>query len=455
MTQHWRAIGRRVSAAVVAAWAATLFPATASAQGPSAGDQPTASTQPPEHDHAAMLAAQSSSRWTVMGDGVVFVTLNQQGGARGERDVRSQNWLAGMASHPAAGGTLTLSGMFSLEPATVGGRGYSEIFQHGEAYHGLPVVDRQHPHDALMQMAATWQRPFTARTGMVLAGGITGSPAFGPVAFPHRPSTAENPVAPLSHHYFDSTHVTMGVITAGFNVKPFEVLGSVFHGAEPDDQRWDLDMGKLDSWSGQIWWPPAREWSVQGSYAYLHQPEQLEPGNQKRQSASIHYLKDRGGDRFTAVTLAGAQVMRELSTVRALLGEITHYIGGTAIYGRYDGVGLETEHLLFPTTIHRPHPGELIDPLLAYTAGIAREIATPRRFSVAIGAQATTYTVPERLVPTHGRHPVSAQVYVRVRPPRSAMGRMWNMTMTDPMPGHSMTGGQMDHAGMDHAGMVH
>ena len=279
--------------------AAAFGPAAALAQPQAPGDPSTAQSPPPVHDHAAMMAEQSSARWIGMVDGVVFATFNQQGGARGERDLRSQNWLSAMASRQAAGGTFTLSGMFSLEPVSVGGRGYSEIFQHGEAYRGLPVVDRQHPHDALMQMAATWQRPLSARTGLVLAGGITGSPAFGPVAFMHRPSSAENPLAPLSHHYFDSTHITMGVVTAGVTIKPFEVLGSVFHGAEPDDKRWDLDIGKLDSWSGQVWWRPAREWSAQGSYAYLHQPEQLEPGDQRRQSASIHWLRDRGGDRFT------------------------------------------------------------------------------------------------------------------------------------------------------------
>lgn len=401
----------------------------------------------------AAQAAASAPRWHGMIDGVVFGTYNRQDGPRGESEVRSQNWIMGMASRPLASGTLSLSGMFSVEPATVGRRGYAEIFQHGEVYNGLPVTDRQHPHDALMMMSATWQRPIGTRYGFVLAGGISGSPAYGPVAFPHRPSASENPIAPLSHHYFDSTHVTMGVITAGVDIRPFQFLASVFRGREPDDRRWDLDMGKLDSASGQVWWRPNPRWQVQGSYAFLHEPEQLEPGNQKRQSLSIHYYKPRGNDRMTAFTLAGAQVLRTYSSTRALLAEVTHHIGRTALTARYDGVGLETEHLLFPTTVHRPHPGELIDPLLAYTVGVARELATPRRFSIAVGAQATTYTVPARLVPTHGSHPVSMQVFVRLRPPAPGMGRMWNMTMTDPMPGMRLGG--MDHSGMDHSGMVH
>ncbi len=59
-----------------------------------------------------------------------------------------------MLSRPAGKGQLTLTGMFSLEPATVGTRGYREIFQAGEATDGRPNLDRQHPHDAFMQLSA-------------------------------------------------------------------------------------------------------------------------------------------------------------------------------------------------------------------------------------------------------------------------------------------------------------
>src|SRR5438270_5014221 len=37
----------------------------------------------------------------------------------------------------------------------------------------------------------------------------------GPVAFPHRPSAADDPLAPISHHWQDGTHITFGVVTAG------------------------------------------------------------------------------------------------------------------------------------------------------------------------------------------------------------------------------------------------
>jgi len=49
--------------------------------------------------------------------------------------------------------------MLSLDPATVGKKGYREIFQVGEAVDGRPLIDRQYPHDLFMQLAAIWRMP--------------------------------------------------------------------------------------------------------------------------------------------------------------------------------------------------------------------------------------------------------------------------------------------------------
>ena len=58
-----------------------------------------------------------------------------------------------------------------------------------------------------------------------------GEPALGPPAFMHRPSGRLLPIAPITHHWFDSTHTTQGVVTAGFaptSTTRFEV--SAFNG---------------------------------------------------------------------------------------------------------------------------------------------------------------------------------------------------------------------------------
>ena len=208
----------------------------ARAQDPHAGMQ---------HEHGA-----SSSGWELMQDGVVFLMFNRQGGPRGDTEWKAPNWCMGMGRHRAGPGTFSFTLMLSLDQATVGAEGYTEIFQVGETFRGDPLIDRQHPHDFLMQASASWRVPLRGGYTLTLAGARVGEPALGPVAFMHRLSSWDNPVAPLGHHTFDSTHIAMGVLTGAIERGPVQVESSLFNGREPDEQRWDLmDPGALDSWS--------------------------------------------------------------------------------------------------------------------------------------------------------------------------------------------------------------
>ncbi len=101
----------------------------------------------------AARAQDDPSPWMLMSDGLLFATVNHQGGPRGGDEFVSTNWWMGMASRSAGKGQLTLTGMLSLDAATATARGYRELFQSGEVYHGQPIVDRQHPHDLVMQAA--------------------------------------------------------------------------------------------------------------------------------------------------------------------------------------------------------------------------------------------------------------------------------------------------------------
>ena len=202
--------------------------------------------------HAQMIM----SGWQFMRDGVVFGEYNHQGSPRGGNEFVVPNWWMGMAARSVGGGPLTFTSMLSLDAATVGKDGYREIFQVGETLDGAPIVDRQHPHDLFMQLAASWRIPITGSTGFTMAGGPVGEPALGPVAFMHRASASDNPFAPLSHHTFDSTHLAFGVVTAAVDHGRWLVEGSVFNGREPDEHRWDFDLGALDSVSGRVWFRP-------------------------------------------------------------------------------------------------------------------------------------------------------------------------------------------------------
>lgn len=385
--------------------------------------------------------AAITGAWSFGVDGVLFATFDRQGGRRGETQFIAQNWFMAMGTRRLPRGTLTLSGGISLEPLTVGKAGYSEIFQVGEAYRNLQVTDRQHPHDLVMQLAAAWHLPVGKQMSLTLAGAPVGEPALGPAAFIHRAASSENPTAPLSHHIFDSTHISAGVLMIGLNRGPFAIEGSLFRGREPDEDRYDLEVGALDSWSARAWFRPGPEWAIQGSYGFLHQPERLEPGDQRRTNGSVSWFRQRGST-LTATTVAVGRNVRPFSTVRALLVELMHRAGRTSLFGRFESLTVETEILLFPQIVHVPHPGELIHPVKELILGGVRDVANVRGFRLGIGADVVLYGVPEFLQVTHDKRPVSYHVFLRVQPP-AVGGRMWNMTMGQPM-------GANGHGGMVH-----
>jgi hypothetical protein len=382
-------------------------------------------------DHAGHQPTPSpdgqSSGWAISTDGVLFATLNLQGGRRGETQFRSQNWLMSMARRDLGPGSFQATGMISLEPLTAPGSGYSQIFQVGEAYENLQITDHQHPHDLLMQLSAGWRIPLGQRASVTAAGALVGEPALGPVAFMHRASAAENPTAPLAHHIFDSTHIANGVILGRLDWGLASLEGSVFRGRESDEHRFDLDLGALDSWSVRAWLRPTSSWMIQASHGFLEEPEALEPGDQRRSSASASWSRHLATG-FTAITAAVGRNRRPFSTVDSALLEGTHKRGPWSWYGRFERTEVETEILLFPNILHVPHPGELVDTVQAFTMGSVRDVVTFRGLALGAGGDVTFYGVPELLRNTHDTRPVSFHVFLRLS--RSDLSRrMWDMTM--------------------------
>ena len=378
-----------------------------------------------------------TSGWHVMQDAIVIGMFNHQGGPRGGDEFRVPNWWMGMIGRPVGSGQITFNAMVSLDAATVGKKGYREIFQVGETFEGRPLVDFQHPHDLFMQLAAVWRVPLTTATGFTIAGGPSGEPALGPVTFMHRASAMENPLAPLSHHTFDSTHIAFGVVTAALDLGPWMFEASAFNGREPDERRWDFDFGPLDSFSSRVWFRPTDEWNFQISSARLKEPEELEPGDITRTTGSGSWLK-RSSENFTAVTIAVGHNGKDEGDQSSLLAEAAHRVGPTSIFGRFEAHQVETSKL---SSIAQH---DQIDTVLAFTIGAVRDVLTWRRVQGAIGAGITFYGSPEALKRTHGERPVSFQLFFRLRPLAGAMGRMWNMHMVKPMgPADPHAGHQM------------
>src|SRR5688500_18868294 len=293
---------------------------------------------------SALAQSNESKGWNVMQDAVVYGLFNHQGGPRGGTELRVPNWWMGMFSRKVGSSDLTINTMLSLDALTVGKKGYRELFQVGETFNGHPLIDYQHPHDLFMQLAAVWHVPIGARTGLTLAGGPSAEPALGPVAFMHRASALDNPMSPLGHHTFDSTHIAFGVVTAAVDRGPWIVEASVFNGREPDEGRWDFDFGPLDSVSGRVWYKPTPQWEFQVSSGRLVEPEELEHGNVIRTTASASWTNRAGAD-FTAVTAAYGVNATSHGRRGAALLEATRWRSALALYGRAELVQVESEVL--------------------------------------------------------------------------------------------------------------
>lgn len=369
------------------------------------GWQPAATTS-----HSWM---RSLGIWELMAHGVVFVDYNQQGGPRGEGKAESANWLMLMQQHTAAGGTLLFREMFSAESLTAPHPGFPEIFQTGETYHGQALVDHQHPHNVFGELALDYKHPVANRVSWLFYGGPVGEPALGPVAYIHRASGAGLPLAPLSHHLQDSTHISFGVLTTGLAIYRLKVEGSLFNGREPNEKRYSIQFAPLDSWSTRLSIAPSRNWTMQYSYGRLEHPEALEPGSQRRQTASVEYVRPLANGSW-ATTAVWGRVHKEADghNLNGYLLETT--LNFKSSYYAFSRLELVDKDELFPSNPTLPSFR-----VGAYTFGGERDLFQRRLWQLALGSDVTFYSKPSSLNAAYGANPISFQVFIRACPARS------------------------------------
>jgi hypothetical protein len=364
-----------------------------------------------------MLMKQFGS-WTFMLHGEVFVSDIQQSGPRGADKFFSTNWIMPMAQRRFGRGTLTLRTMLSLEPATISERRYPELFQQGETAFGRPIVDGQHPHDFLMELAAMYDYRVAKNWLLSIYAAPMGDPAMGPPAYPHRESVSEDPVAPLGHHLQDSTHIADDVITAGVSYGNVRLEASGFHGREPGEYRWNLDSGKIDSWSTRATISFVNNWTGQYSIAQLHSPEALAPNEDvRRMTASVMYNPPINRGNWASLLLWGRNQSVEDGNVgnSYLLESTLRFLDKNNLWTRIENVERTNELLLGENPLPPDFTEKYFARVQAYTAGYDREIARLQHVSVALGGQFTTYGVPDVLRPTYGTHPVSGLMFLRLR----------------------------------------
>jgi hypothetical protein len=368
----------------------------------------------------AAPAAGESARppaWTFYWHGYAYLDSNRAGGESGARVFESVNHLMLGADRPLGDRwRMGLRGMFSIEPATIPVEGSPLLFQRGETYQDNLLVDRQHAHDLFVQLAAEFERSLGATGRLLFTVGVRGEPAVGPVAFPHRPSSAEFPMAPLSHHNQDSTHISDDVVSALWGNRVVSVEGSIFHGAEPDEDRWDLDQGSLDSYAGRITLAPGGGFSLQVSACRREEPEALEEGNQTRQTASVAWEKvfDDGGS-LAVLAGTGRNLLPEDQEEWGHLAEATwHPRPRHFLYARIEQVDRD----LFELTNKMQRP-EDVEPKRVHaeemTLGYAYSWPLLKEAETAAGIAVAGYRLDDRLDDVYGERPISLWVYLRFR----------------------------------------
>jgi len=359
-----------------------------------------------------------AGQWELMWHGNAFFQFLHEDANehRGSSQAGSTNWLMAMARRQLGPARVGLRAMISLEPATVGGCGYPDLLATGELCAGDSIHDRQHPHDFLMEIAGEYDRSIRNGLRWQLYGGPAGEPALGPVAFPHRPSAVPNPLAPIGHHWLDATHITFGVVTTGVYTSRWKAEASLFNGREPDENRWDLDLGALDSFSGRVSFAPSADLVLQVSAGHLTDAEAgegtLPRHDVDRVTASLTYHRRVGAETLWANTLAWGRNEEVGVASHAFLFETSVARAERDVwFGRFE-VGGKSAHDL--------HVHELFNEVLTVAklqAGYTRYLASAAGLHLGVGGHLAAGVVSEKIEPHYGsRANLGVGFFVTVRP---------------------------------------
>jgi hypothetical protein len=365
------------------------------------------SWQPDRASHHGIHAMRGS--WMFMLHGFADLVYDDQGGPRGDSKGFSGNMLMGMAQRSLGPGRFGLRTMLSLEPATVGKKGYPLLLQTGETADGQsPLIDRQHPHDLFMELAATYSVSSGNRSLFVYAG-LPGEPALGPPAFMHRFSGMAFPQSPITHHWLDSSHITFGVLTAGAVVGRAKIEASAFRGREPDQNRYDIETPKYDSHSFRVSLNPTPSWALQMSYGVLESPEELEPDiDVDRTTISAIHACDWGTGHWESTLAWGRNQNRPGPTLDAFTAEsAVRFRERHTLFARAERV---EKNELFGSG--DPRDGEIFT-VGQLSAGYRYDFWSRGHVATGIGVLGTASLVPRSIRDAYGDSPMSGMLFVR------------------------------------------
>jgi hypothetical protein len=345
--------------------------------------------------------------------GKLDLAWTKQGGPRGASEGFFGSMLMASGERDVGPGSLLQRAMTSAEPL-LGPEGYPLLLQTGEIDDlNQPLVDRQHPHDLVMELAAAYRLPLGSRARVFVYGGLPGEPALGPAAFMHRASATPNPVAPISHHWLDATHISFGVLSLGASFAGHKLDASVFNGREPDAARWGFETGTLDSRSARLTWNPSAAWSLQASYGRLRAPESLHPDvDVDRTTFSAQWSAQLGHLHLDALLAVGrnrrsAPLSRspfssyppQQALEAALFEWALDWGGPERAFLRAEWVEKDELFSRSDAFHARAFPVSKLD------LGLRRDLPGGLPAAPALGAAFSVHRLPEFLEPDYGRHP--------------------------------------------------
>lgn len=367
------------------------------------------SWMPANSPHYAVMLPKSGS-YDVHIMGQATGNYSDAGGKRGDSQLYTNSMIMVMAKRQTEETTIGLHLMMSADAITNGKRGYPDLFQTGETANGQPLVDRQHPHDLFSELALTASHELDSRHRGFIYVGPVGEPALGGPMFWHRPSGMENPEAPITHHWFDSTHIAFGVVTLGLiQDDKWKLDASAFNGHEPNENRYDIEPIKLDSASARLTFNPTPQWSLSASHGYLKSPEALEP------DLDVH--------RTTASAMYDQRLPDQRNFAAALM------------FGRNEKLDTHSDAYNFETTLSSMRTSQFLrwenvdkDELVGVPVGSYKinkvtfgniwNLQTKDHVEYGLGVYAGLYAFPSSLEPYYGHNPVTLGVFLRVRPER-------------------------------------
>jgi hypothetical protein len=367
-------------------------------------------------DEAPMYAYMlNAGKWNLMLHGAMFLRYDAQNvnhpGKRGNQSqVDAPNWMMLMAQRKLGkNGLLSFNGMFSIDALVMGGSGYPLLFQTGESWKGQPLVDRQHPHDLFAELSIAYAQRINSDMDVYGYCGLPGEPGLGPVTFMHRASAITCPDAPLGHHWQDATHITFGVGTIGFRYKIAKIEASIFTGREPDENRYDFDLPRFDSYAYRVSVNPHKSVALQFSQGFIHSPEALEPAiNVMRTTASIQHVKMFNDSSFIATSFVYGLNTAEHSNDHSLLVESNYLVKRFDVYGRYEFVQKNGSELNLSANdkfnIH------------ALTLGADYKFFSMANLDVSLGLQGSAFLHPAGLDYQYGKVPISYEVFFKINP---------------------------------------